>query len=132
MSDLRTRLFSRLMIQPNGCVVWTGAKSHGYGYIRVGYRTVGVHRVMWEMFEGPIPDGLTLDHLCRNKLCANLSHLEPVTAGENAIRAIAGLVNDPHKLFCVHGHPRTPENTRIKSTGRRSCWVCHYSRRRRG
>lgn len=75
------------------CHLWTGAKStdgpaKGYGYIRdADGRVVLAHRVAWEMLYGPIPDGLQIDHLCRNIGCVHPDHLEPVEQAENLRRA---------------------------------------------
>jgi len=84
---------------PDSCWLWTGAKTmrrpewpedHRYGVISEGpkgaSRTYRVHRVAWESVNGPIPEGLTIDHLCRVKLCCNPAHLEPVTFAENTRR----------------------------------------------
>lgn len=71
------------------CWIWLGAtNSRGYGY-RTGkaLRPALTHRYFYEWFKGPIPDGLTIDHLCRNKRCCNPAHMEPVTAEENTSRA---------------------------------------------
>lgn len=88
---LRQRLLCRLIIDPSGCLLWTGSRyPDGYGQIMVGKKLRRVHRVMWEMFEGPIPEGLELDHVralgCTNKHCASPAHLEPVTGAENKRR----------------------------------------------
>src|SRR5690606_41377855 len=58
-----------------------------YGRISINNTATYAHRVAWELLMGPIPEGLTIDHLCHNKLCVNPDHLEPVTFGENASRA---------------------------------------------
>lgn len=85
--SFRDRLFSRLLIQPDGCVVWQGSKrANGYGQIKRHGKGLLVHRVMYEMFAEPIPDGMHIDHLCGNKACANVAHLEVVTPAENTRR----------------------------------------------
>jgi hypothetical protein len=70
------------------CQVWTGARNNkGYGSMRLStHKTSLVHRFIYEQIVGPIPAGLTIDHLCRNKLCVNVEHLEVVTRSENSLR----------------------------------------------
>lgn len=72
---------------PSGCWLWTGSTANGYGQARVGGKTVRAHRASYELLVGPIPEGLTLDHLCHVKNCVRPEHLEPVTAAENTRRA---------------------------------------------
>ncbi len=73
-------------IQPDGCWVWTGYLSP-YGKFGVSGRRPVAHRWSYEYHVGPIPDGLTIDHLCRNPSCVRPDHLEPVTLQENMRRA---------------------------------------------
>jgi len=69
------------------CWIWTGTRfPNGYGCFKINKKSVGAHRVAYELQKGPIPSGLTIDHLCCNKLCVNPNHLEAVTLGENRRR----------------------------------------------
>jgi hypothetical protein len=90
-SDLRdvlpAALAARVEIGHGGCLLWTGARLPlGYGVMRYQGRIAYAHRVAWTMIHGPIPEGLVLDHLCRNPSCINPDHLEPVTQQENIRR----------------------------------------------
>lgn len=103
----------------NGCWEWTSANFRRYGLFWLNGKTEWAHRLAYELLVGPIPDGLTLDHLCRNPSCVNPAHLEPVTQSENARRA------NPPKTLCKHGHEYTEANTiLLKSTGKRQCRIC--------
>ena len=85
------------------------------------------HRFAYELLIGPIPSGLTIDHLCRNTGCVNPAHMEPVTRAENARRHV------PHRpAHCVKGHEFTPENTYSppKAPGSRQCKTCNRERQR--
>jgi hypothetical protein len=107
VTPLRERLFRRLVIQPDGCVLWTGAKTKGYGTIRTEppeSKHRNTHLVMWEMFNGPIPEGLELDHLCRNRACANVAHLEAIPHRENVLRGEGVAAFNARKKECGEGH----------------------------
>lgn len=103
------------------CWNWTGCVDRdGYGQVRSdapGWPMVKAHRASYQLHCGPIPDGLVLDHLCRNRRCVNPNHLEPVTNRENMLRATALITH------CVKGHEYTPENTGRDRNGR-YCRIC--------
>lgn len=109
------------------CWVWTAAKfGNGYGLFKPDYRGKSclAHRVAYEIVVGPIPEGLTIDHLCRNHGCVNPSHLEAVTKRENTLRGVGPAAQHAQQTHCKHGHPFDDENTWIDSTGARHCRVC--------
>jgi hypothetical protein len=111
---------------PGQCWQWTGGTiCRGYGqfYVTRMSRTPS-HRYAWEALRSPIPDGLTIDHLCRNKLCVNPDHMEVVTRGENTLRAVDIGAQNRNKTRCIKGHEFSPENTRITPAGRRRCRTC--------
>jgi hypothetical protein len=105
------------------CWIWTGALVKGYPYVTIGKRKRRAHRVTYEMLVGPIPDGLTLDHLCRRTSCINPRHLEPVTSKVNILRSEGPGAHNAAKTHCPQGHPYSRENTRLVS-GRRECIEC--------
>ena len=113
------------------CHVWPGMKWKGYGKASYGGSTSPVHKLLWEAENGPVPEGLELDHLCRNRACANLTHLEVVTRKENVRRGKAG-VNQKVKTHCPRGHAYVGENLYIRPTvGFRECRECKRERKRR-
>jgi len=111
---------------PDDCVLWTGCVgTRGYGLAGNGAGgNTTAHCVVYELAIGPIPAGLTLDHLCRQPLCVNPRHLEPVTNRVNTMRARALRQEHDPETHCKHGHERTPENTRVRPCGKRECRAC--------
>jgi hypothetical protein len=119
------RMLSKIYIDANACWRWAREKDRdGYGRVpkSAKYRGTQAHRVSYEVFVGPIPAGLTIDHLCRVRDCINPGHLEPVTHAENCSRARRN-----HHLgsrsHCKNGHPYDEANTRMGRTGR-VCKTC--------
>lgn len=113
------------------CIEWVGAKDpRGYGreWWPAERRVRGAYQNAWERANGPVPDGLELDHLCMNPSCINTEHLQPVTHQENMRRAAAaGLLGggQRRKTACPQGHPYSPENTYIPPAGgERQCRTC--------
>jgi hypothetical protein len=113
----------RCIEDENGCWVFLGAKSPGgYGVVGIATGRNGLtHRVTYEHFVGPVPDGLDLDHLCRNRACCNPWHLEPVTRLVNVNRGLRakGSLNPT----CRGGHTYTDETTGWNKRGR-ICRIC--------
>lgn len=100
------RVMAKVVFQSASCWLFTGALSKGYGIIGLpGRRTAKAHRVVYEALVGPIPEGLTLDHLCRNRACVNPEHLEPVTLAENKARGENPAALNARKTHCPNGHP---------------------------
>ncbi len=127
ITPVSDRLQNRLAIEDNGCWRWTGLLDHdGYGRFWTRGRWRILHRVAYETLRGPIPDGLTIDHLCRNRACFNPEHLEPVTLQENQRR---GRAVSP-KTHCIHGHVYDEANTTIDGNGARRCKTCARQKRR--
>lgn len=127
------------------CWNWMGPQDnqlrkgdHGgsYGRFRANRWYYMPHRVAWVLANGEIPKGLVIDHVCRNRLCVNPAHLEPVTDKVNILRGVSFSAQNAQKTHCINGHEFTPENTlRVKTrngNGRgtkrgigRACKICH-------
>lgn len=131
---MRDRLL-RSFQEVNGCWLWAGiVNREGYARIRVpGWPTKwAIHRVSYEVFVGPIPSGLTIDHLCRKPACINPDHLEPVTMETNIRRGFGiGMLNAA-KGSCHCGHPYVGGSYRFEQIGdgklARRCVVCRRER----
>lgn len=115
---------------PDGCWPWIGKlNADGYGLFTGSRRRVRAHRFAYELLVGPIPDGLVLDHLCRNPCCVNPTHLEPVTIRENVLRGVGPSAKHAVKTHCVNGHPFDSVNTHITAQGWRKCRACEREAR---
>lgn len=113
------------------CWPWTaGLFPNGYGNFGFFDRSTGqgghvqAHRVAVTLARGPIPEGLTVDHLCKNKVCVNPAHLEVVTAAENALRGDGPPARNARKTHCIRGHPLITGNIYGAKQGRRRCRRC--------
>lgn len=127
----KDRFLSRTIVDESGCWNYTGFLDRdGYGMFRVGPDQRRAHRVSYEMFVADIPDGLVMDHLCRNRSCVNPTHLEPVTVQENTLRGSGITANNALKTHCPSGHEYSADNLVI-CVGRRVCRRCRSARNQR-
>jgi hypothetical protein len=86
------------------------------------------HRLYYELEKGPIPKGLTLDHLCRVRCCVNPDHLEPVTPVENVMRGESFFAKQARRTHCPQGHEYIGRNLMITRRGERKCRACDLER----
>lgn len=117
----------RFKILENGCWQWTaGTNFRGYGRFYAPPKNEAAHRYAYEIVKGKIPEGLTIDHLCRNTGCVNPAHLEAVTGKENNLRSNNIPALNARKTHCIRGHPFTVENTYhpYGQPSRRQCKEC--------
>ena len=126
------RLLSRIIIDDHNCWLWQGYKNRlGYGQItvyvddlRANKRVASTHRVTYQHFVGPIPQGLVIDHLYRVRHCCNPQHMEVVTQKINIYRGVAPSAINAGKLYCLRGHFYDKENTYTMPGGGRYCRTC--------
>jgi len=119
MSDAEARFWSRVD-KSDACWMWQGPTERaGYGRVYWKGKTRYAHRVSFELSRGPIPDGLDIDHLCRNRGCVNPAHLDPVTHEENCRRSPV-IMERPGVGKCGHVLDYTGPD------GRRGCRKCRY------
>ena len=122
----------------SGCLIVTNLRtgeplaltSGGYCLVRVDGTRRLAHRFAWELLHGSVPEGLVLDHLCRNRACVNPYHLEPVAQRENLLRGDTLQAVNAAKRTCPQGHVYAGGNLRVTPTGRRVCRTCHRAHQR--
>ena len=111
------------------CWDWSGYKtSNGYGQIqavRGGVRHIFMpHRIVYEAVNGAIPEGMEIDHLCRNRSCINPVHMRVVTSKENTLCGFSPAAVNGRKTHCIRGHALNGNNLRMRRNGKRTCNEC--------
>lgn len=127
MTTDRERFWARVE-RGDGCWEWPAQScfDSGYGRFTIQTRNVRAHRVSYVWEYGDIPDGLQLDHLCRNRRCVRPDHMEAVTSRTNTLRGVSPVAENAVKTHCTRGHEFTPENT-YEHGGRRHCRACRLA-----
>ena len=123
------RIMRSVSFDSTGCWTWNGYRNDkGYGHVKIDRRWLPVHRYCYEHAVGPIPTGLQIDHLCRNRACVRPTHMEAVTLVENIRRGLAGVRGGERqraKTHCPQGHLYNEQNTYVKKSSYRACRTCH-------
>lgn len=121
-------------VEPTGfCWTWTGKVQERSGHGRFNptrQASIAAHRYAYESLVGPIPEGMTLDHLCRNPPCVNPDHTEPVTNRVNVLRGFGITAQQARQTHCKRGHEFTPGNTYVTKRGIRQCRECSRAKNR--
>lgn len=113
-----------------GCWIWLGPRYRtSYGVFMAKRQHFLAHRAAYELANGPIPEGMVIDHLCRTPLCINPAHLEAVTNRENLLRGFGFGGRNARKTKCLQGHRLSGGNL-YAYKGKRICRECQRNRLR--
>jgi hypothetical protein len=113
------------VLDQDGCLIWQRAKCpDGYGRVKQGGVSRLVHVVVYEQANGPVPEGMEIDHTCRKRLCINIEHLEAVTHLVNTLRGVGPTAKNARKTHCPRGHSLSGSNLYRHPSGRRRCRTC--------
>lgn len=122
----RKRIEQSTKMTDDGCIVWVyGEDVAGYKRIGVSGRRYMAHRAVYRFLIGEIPEGMVIDHLCRNRACVNPEHLQPVTNRVNVLRGDGPTAVNYRKTHCKRGHALVGSNLRSRTTRGRECRECH-------
>lgn len=133
--DMWARISARCVWEGD-CFIWTGAhrNANGYGAIEINGKLRPVHCVVYEYFKGPIPAGLTIDHVkdrgCHSRSCCNIEHLEAVTSRVNTLRGNNPAARNARKTHCPLGHALLGENLVQSALPWRICRSCANAQQR--
>jgi hypothetical protein len=132
--DPEARFRAKVQVdEATGCHVWTAASNNfGYGVFKIMSRNIGAHRFAYELVHGSIPEGLELDHLCRNHACVRVDHLQAVTHRENVLAtgALSPPAHQSRQTHCKRGHELAGGNL-VREGEKRRCRTCANARRRK-
>ena len=117
----------------NQCWPWLrSVDGQGYGVFCAQGTRKKSHRVSYILVHGPIPDGLVVDHMCRNRRCANPDHLRVVTQAVNSLEnSVGATAINAAKTHCIAGHMFAGDNLKIDHRGNRYCRECNRERQRK-
>ena len=136
MTVIRTTLARRIDASGD-CWLWTGGQTRGYGHLSYWSRirkcssSIQAHRFVWRILVGPIPEGLTLHHMCINPQCVNPDHLTPLPMVDNTMLGASPHAMNARKSACPRGHLLAGDNLGTGSKGERICIECRRARGRR-